>query len=927
MANPSLLERYFAQCQAHRMAPLPDFVASLRDGVMKVNLADVSLADIRLFASAVTDTMPSTAAVASPVLPRERRRGGNAGSTQDHASSASSAAGQAAIFFTTLHFSFDPSSSRQRQQQSADGGRGAGRGVSSSSSAPASVSLLLAPQSESTLRWLMEAVGQLVRDSARTLKSFAWCGLPVVAPSRGARSAVLGALSFTQLLPLCRHIKRLNLDGVALSRAQFMQLVMINFSSSSTDVGEGPWMELEEASFVNCGVTDACKGGIVRLIRVGLPMKTAQLYFRSLRKSVGNSAESPLSAPLPLPAATISAGTSAMRGLRHLDLSQNPLGDETARAIATAITGSSLHTLRLASTAVTERGAAVLLLPSVLEENAVEMLDLSSTPVSDAYEASAVSSSSSPAADLRLLAASSIATGFRVVARGMGQLLVLREAKRLSQQPGDVRTPTATTAATTAPSSAPRRATTTAAAHTTTDRQSIVRASSRERAERADGEDGQLSPDSFDDFVRVACASFAPPPSRVTPVAQKRQPSPPQQPQQPQPAVAAPPTAASPDDTPASAPFPSPPPLQPCPPLQPPFTAAAAAAQSSGATAPNTYGPWWPAMASWYAMQHPYPGVPDGLPGMPIPVPVPVPVPIPVLAPMPAPYTPAALGTIPWSGAAFAQAAAASSTAAAVGAGEGAPERKDGGASLAKSNSAFKPAEHNEKPKDNSTAAAALASSLHEVTEAVGDIAGVAEDVKVSKVVEREERATEEAATPLASSLADDAVSTHLTRQASDAAGGSSFLAALITRLEAHETDVSERLEQQYQRTTSQLTALEKDMRFRLQQMAEAERKERATAAERQTALLEAIAALHEAPVKPASETMSEEMLSQLAHLIEVGMKRVHAALENDGAEKTTDEKLEVKAAAAPVSAPTAAEATERDTTKAINQRLKQLGW
>lgn len=166
----------------------------------------------------------------------------------------------------------------------------------------------------------------------------------------------------------------------------------------------------------------------------------------------------------------------------------------------------------------------------------------------------------------------------------------------------------------------------------------------------------------------------------------------------------------------------------------------------------------------------------------------------------------------------------------------------------------------------------------------------------------------------------------NLTHEASEAAGGSKFLTALIARLEAHETDVSERMEQQYQRTTSQLTAMEKDMRFRLQQLAEAGRKENATAVERQTALLDAIAEVREAPVRSAAEAMSEDMLSQLVHLIEVGMTRVQAVLEKDGVAKKEERSSVAKG---PVSqkSPTAAIGTERDMVKETSQRLKQLGW
>lgn len=199
---------------------------------------------------------------------------------------------------------------------------------------------------------------------------------------------------------------------------------------------------------------------------------------------------------------------------------------------------------------------------------------------------------------------------------------------------------------------------------------------------------------------------------------------------------------------------------------------------------------------------------------------------------------------------------------------------------------------------------------------------------------EREEAAAvpvvEDALMDVATSTADDAASSQLTREASVTAGGSKFLTALIARLEAHETDVSERMEQQYQRTTSQLTAIEKDMRFRLQQIAETGRKEGAAAAERQAALLDAIAGLREPPARSAGEAMSEEMLTQLVHLIEVGMTRVQAVLAKGGAEGR-EEKRPAAAAVTTSSttraSPTAAPLSERDLVTETNQRLKQLGW
>lgn len=361
--------------------------------------------------------------------------------------------------------------------------------------------------------------------------------------------------------------------------------------------------------------------------------------------------------------------------------------------------------------------------------------------------------------------------------------------------------------------------------------------------------------------------------------------------------------------------------------------------QRSSATAPSPphpYGPWWPAMASWCAMHSPYTGDSTNAPGM-LPqagekwVPVPVPVPVPVLAPMPFSLHGAAPGTLSWGGGASSQSPAAFPTANAA----DQTRSSNGAPSLAQRHDTVALTEHDDK--ETRAQAAAAAGSLDEATEARDEPAEgersppQAEKEAAGDEKEGDGKEAAEVASQSASLVTTSA--TDPTRAASEAAGGSKFLAALITRLEAHETDVSERLEQQYQRTTTQLTAIEKDMRFRLQHLAEAERKEQAAAAERQAALLEAVAALRETPVRSAAEAMSEDMLSQLLSLIEMGMKRVHAALEKDELGETTSRSAATdKGGSASASAATAPTTTttltsERDMVKEANQRLKQLGW
>jgi hypothetical protein len=960
MPRPTLIERYFAQCQAHRSPPLPTIVAGLNEGVLEINLADLSLADVRLFALAVTDTTTmttSTNAAAAPVLARERRREESAGATPGGGTSSASSAHGHAVTFSKLHFTYDPSSSSRRQQQQqqqrhANTGRGAGRG-GPTSSAPAAPPPLLAPQSEATLRCVIEAVTLLVKDNATTLKSFAWCGLPVVAPSRGPRGGASGArmnvLSLTQLLPLCRHLKCLRFEGVALSRAQFMQLTMISLSSSTADMYGGSWLELEEASFVNCDLTDACKGGIVRLLRAALPMKTAELLRRSLRSMCGSSDDRGLAQPPPT--STRMGGTSAMRGLRRLDLSENPLGDDTARAVATAIVGSALHTLCLANTSITGKGAAMLLLPSVLEENGIELIDLSDTQVSDAYGTSGAGATSS-AAELRLLAASSISAGFRVVARGMGQLLILREAVRLEQQPWNVRTSSMTGAAAVPPPpqlphqppqlspviTSPITASPPAVGRMSP---SVMRQPSRGRGISEEAEDGPVTPDPFNAFIQTTPSPLvaAPAsPAHAAPFLGRQQPVQQQRPFQH--AGTAGTTAAAfvvtqPDQTVS--------PTLPPPPLP--------------AAPGSSYGPWWPAMASWHAMRYPFYGGAEGVTGTPKPgehwEPIPVLVPVPFLAPMALPYGTTLPGGVPWAGAAPPPAAAGPPTstnttaAAASATAEGESTGVNRGAAshlFEKRKGTFASTERGSGGGGAPLATESLL--LHDSTGAVGDEAAegghhpphaaTAQETEEWEAISNEVvRVAPAGPTTTFPSVGDDVSSsgaaTDLTREASEAAGGSKFLSALISRLEAHETDVSERLEQQYQRTTSQITAMERDVRFRLQQLAEAERKERITAAERQAALLEAITALREAS-SPSSDadTMSADMLSQLVVLIKVGMQRVHAVLEKGGSEKAVDKKPAVKDPA-PLSTgaatATAPAATERDMVKEASQRLKELGW
>ncbi|TPP42052.1 hypothetical protein CGC20_27970 [Leishmania donovani] len=721
------MERYFAQCQAHRTSPHPAFVAGLREGAMDINFAEIPLADIRLFAHALLDVSPAARAARSPAA-RSRNTSGQL-SRRDAASDTSpSSRPRTSAFsrtqFAKLHFSYNATVPAAQLPCGA-------------ASPPASTPWFT--QNEPTLRRLPQAVAQAVKESATTLSSFSWCGMPLTsmavqgrAPLQQQRGIGRVLPSLTRVLPLCHCLTSLRLDGVPLSHAQFMQLTTPFPKSPEASADGGvTWPALEEASFVGCGLTDACKNGLVHLIRAAVPTASDSTWQRSLRGGYANLDDR----LLPRPAGgTVPLGHSATRGLKGLDASQNPLGDETARAVANAVPGSALRYLNMSSTSITWMGGSLLASRPVLEGTAMELLDMSNTGVSEVF------SHAGGAAEAKMLVESSAAAGFRVLARGMGQLLVLRESDRSPQQSWLIQTTTAI-APQPSPASAPE-------------------------------------PPHVESPTIPTC-----PPASV--IEMERTPTFPQ--------------------------------------AQPMLRRQVAL------------------LLVWSKERRVSTPPADD----------PIDVAAETSVPLPSPTS------------------------------SGEKHDKEGGGSFTGGLS--------NPPDAASTASQAAA---------------------------------------VAASASDD-----LVHRASETAGDRKFLLALISRLEAHESDVTERLEAQYQRTTAQLTSLEKDMRFRLQQLADADRKERAAAADRQTALLEALAALRAEPVAVSAEGMTETMLLQLMHLIEAGMGKVQTALGAEGAVGTKSARagesrvsplLRSKEAATHVGAATI---TDRDLVKTASQRLKELGW
>ncbi|KAG5490279.1 hypothetical protein JKF63_00399 [Porcisia hertigi] len=817
MGRRSFMERYFAQCQAHRTPPRAEFLASLRDGVMDINLAEIPLADIRLFAHALLDASPEigtgrSSAVVSHSSSKQRGRR-DVASESDVSSQRAAASAVSSTPLVKLHISYNTTFATAHHQRTT-----------------ASTSSMLT-QNEPALRCLPVALAQAVKENVTTLKSFAWCHMPLTvsaAPARvllrqhgggGARALP----SLTDVLPLCHSLTNLRLDGVPLSRAQFMQLTLLSSKSplASTEGGVA-WPALEEASFVGCGLTDAYQRGLVSLIRAAVTSASSSTWQRSLRGGLASPDNRPLPQP---PAGTTSPGQSATRGLKRLNASQNPLGDGTARAIASAIAGSALRYLNLSSTSISWEGGSLLFSPSVLEETAIELVDMSNTGVSEVF------TKTGAAAEARMLTESSAAAGFRVVARGMGQLLILRESAHSPQQSWRIHTN---------PSPAP-----------------------------------QPPPEHAPEWPRVE-------PATPTPVSVNERKT----------GNVAPPALA-----PQSSSFntqndhvtPQPGHSSACVPVP----------------AMSSYGPWCPMFPSWHAAQginSPVCSAAAAATGDSGVVPregyVLVPAPFPMFAPMAMPYTVA--------------------TAA--------PPR--GGAVAEVSEAFSKRGVPSPTPRDSLDVALLTREPLSPTPEGGNHDESRHESLTGGLVhpLDSASAVTQTAADAVSAS--DD-----LVHRVSEAAGDRKFLLGLITRLEEYEIGITERLEAQYQRTTTQLTLLEKDMRFRLQQLADADRKERAVAAERQAALLEALAALRTEQATAPAEGMMEAMLPQLMHLIEMGMEKVQEALGAGDAGSVKDSgRGGRKASRLPRSTDVATHAdaapiTDRDLVRAASERLKDLGW
>ncbi|GET93480.1 hypothetical protein, conserved [Leishmania tarentolae] len=830
--RPSLMERYFAHCQAHRTSPHPAFIAGLRDGVMDINFAEIPLADIRFFTYALLDVPPATRAVRLPAAPSRNssghlsRRGGAADTS---ASSQPRAAGAfSRTQFTKLHFSCSATFPTAQFPCHA-------------ALPPARTPWFR--QSDATLRRLPQAVARAVEESVTTLISFSWCDMPLTsmavpggAPPQRQRSIGRVPPSLTRVLPLCQRLTSLRLDGVPLSHAQFMQLTMSSSTLSAASANGGlMWPVLEEVSFVGCGLTDAYKNGLVHLIRAAAPIDSGSMWQSSLRGGY-TPLENRL---LPRPAGrSVCLSHAAMRGLKGLNASQNPLGDETARAVANAVPGSALRYLNVSSTSITWMGGSLLASRPVLEGTAMELLDISNTGASEVF------ARARGAGEAKMLAESSAAAGFRVVARGMGQLLILRESACSTQQSWLIHT-TSAIASQASPPPAPE----VPHAESLTNPQTSVIG---EKVEPLTSPTTQL-------------------PSSNT---------------------------ADQHSTPQSV-----------------YNSAAAPGPSVG-----PYGPWWPMFASWYAAQDTTISTGSAAAagaGSSAADPanryVPVPVPFPMFAPMPISYTAPHGENPPFSAGPAATKANSSPHATGAVAEESTPPQRRVSTS----------------PRDGQIDAAAETlepspsyTSADEKHDDEGDeelTGGFANPPDIASTTSQTE--------VVIASTSDD-----LVHQASEAAGDRQFLLALISRLEAHESDVTERLEAQYQRTTVQLTSLEKDMRFRLQQLADAERKERIEAADRQKALLEALAALRTEPAAACAEGMTETMLPQLMHLIEAGMAKVQATLGEGVVAVENARAVESKVSPLLCSSDTTIRAgstaiTDRDLVMMASQRLKELGW
>ncbi|KAI5691450.1 hypothetical protein MNV84_08166 [Leishmania braziliensis] len=836
MGRPSVVERYFAQCQAHHTPPRPELIAGFRDGVIDVNLAEIPSAAIRLFTCALLHTSAPTGVAQLPAVPphnslRQRSR-------QDAASASNTCSQQSAggdfsqTQFVKLHFSYHTT------LPAAHLSRGA-------ASPPAS-STLLSTKNKSTLQCLPEAVAQAVKESAGTLSSFAWCDMPLTTmaargrdPLPQRRGGAQVPPSLTHVLPLCHRLTSLRLDSVPLSHAQFMQLIMFSPKSPAASADGGvAWPALEEASFVRCGLTDTCKVGLVHLLRAAVTLSSGSMWQRSLRCSYAN----PDDRPLPQPAAsTLLLGYSSMRGLKRLDVSQNPLGDETARAIATAIPGSPLRYLNVSSTSITWVGGSLLASPPVLENTAMELVDMSNTGISKMF------AHAESAAETKILAESSVVAGFRVVARGMGQLLILRESTRSPQQPWPM-------LLTTSPIPQPLPAHASGLPHVKSPTPTPACMIQRETENVAPPVSTKPAP-----FVNTEDQHSAPQLAHTV--------------------AAAPGTAVSP------------------------------------------YGLWWPLLTSWYAAQGiigPVGSAAVAATGSSADAPgkgyVPVPVPFPMFAPMPMAFTAP-------HGADFLlprETPAAFTASPAVGAvAEGKKPCTERGASPS-------------TPGDPPDATPVPLEPLPPTSSAGENNDEAGGESLTGGLVHPLDSASTASETSACSASASDG----LVHRASETAGDRKFLLGLISRLEAYESDIAERLETQYQRTTTQLTLLEKDMRFRLQQLADTDRKQQTAAADRQTALLEALAALRTEPGAVTAEGMTEAMLPQLMHLIEVGMEKVQAALgaegavgvksAKDGEGKASSPLLRSREVATHVGATTI---TDRDLVTTASQRLKELGW
>lgn len=831
MLSSSLADDYLAECRSHRCQPREEFSRHLRDGIVDVNLAGMPASDIRFFAAALCrhgrrvspSSPPSTHASPSLRIAPTRSTISSRRDIITHKTSHS-----APTFFTCVKVRVDGSSiSRSRSSER--------RALLSSVAVPwnsrrqqplrTSLSAISLPQHVEVLRSLVDGISRMITVHRAYLREFEWCGLAL----RLASSIQSSARQLCIALSRCTHLTRLRMDGSQLSKQQFMT------------ISKGKWPFLVEASFSDCGLSDECCGGFVGLLRSAMDEVSVTEWRRSLRGGYDSPRE--LQGQQQQPTSQLLS-----RGLQRLDLSRNPIGDPSVTVLATALRGTTLMVLNLSSTATTAIGARRLCAPDTLEQSSLQSLDLSQTEVGHALTAP---SSGVPEPSGGLLDSSSVAAGFRVVAHGLGQLIIVRET-RGPTQPWYISGP---------PLVAPT--------------ESLAKPASNGKPQ---SDRSTVSPSV------VAYSSLTPPPL--------------------------PPTAQLP------------------PPL--PLGSTVLDARSSRGPAlslqgvPNSFTSPYPNEMT--PAMHPVPLVLyAAFPGM---AQTSYPGPLPhSYAAMPGPMVPSgntAVGEKETAASLKLDAVSCPPMAPLAGQTSGVATPVEVAGPDTGELTAHPPAGDGVDDGASEQTSGAphdyiAAATFHGDTE-LSNMAATEEDE------EDEEEAVE---------------------KASKATADRRFLTALISRLEMYENDLSERLENHYQRTIEQMNTVEKDMRFRMQQLAESQRRQATTAAEQHSKSMEALALLQEAAkdhrssLASSEEAMTEKMLSSIVDLIQLGMDRVKSEFEagrqDDGtAASSPDGKNSMQGQSKSIfgqssflnqGSSVGPSEKKNDFLKEANQRLKSMGW